>query len=151
MNTTKNMIAGLMIVAGFSLHQPAKAQQDIPAQVRSAAESKTGGHKITKWVADPQGGKYIAMVLNKETFRTVEIDTQGKWLRTSQVFQPGKAPDIITRALTAYLKDGYEADNYTFVEDAVKGAYYTADLTSDDDDAILYISTEGKVIKKESR
>ncbi len=151
MNTTKNMIAGLLMIAGFSVHYPAKAQQDIPAQVRSAAESKTGGYKITQWVSDRQGGKYIATVLNKETFRIIEIDTKGKWLRTSQAFQPDSVPDIIIQALAAYVKDGYETDNYTLVEDAAKGTYYTVDLTSDDDDTTLYLSTEGKVIKKEKR
>ncbi len=151
MNIRRKVIIALLTVAGFSINYTAKAQEDIPAQVRTVAESKTGGHKITKWFTDKKGGKYVATVLNEETFRTIEVDTKGKWLRTMQVFQPDKAPDAITKAVAPYLKKGYEADNYILTDDASEGKYFTVDLSSDDDDATLYLSPEGKVLKKEER
>lgn len=143
----KTIIRTLLLIAGSLANFNALAQQDnIPAKVKSVAQSKAGNQKIVKWVPDKQRGYYVVVLANGYMM-TISLD--GKWLNTSHPYMEKNLPAAISSAIKPYINKGYEVNNIVFIEDAVKGKYYTADLISDDEDTILFISPEGKILKKE--
>ncbi|MBK1442539.1 hypothetical protein JHJ32_21245 [Parapedobacter sp. ISTM3] len=143
----KLMIRGLLIIAALTTNN-AEAQENIPAQVKTIAEGKATGNKINKWIADKQRGKYIAVLSDGSV---MEISMAGEWLSTSKPVPESKLPAKVAAAVSRYVGAGYEVDNYLFVQDAVEGVFYTIDITSDDDDATVFLNAEGKVLKKDVR
>lgn len=142
-------IKGLAVLAAVLLgNLNAEAQREIPQGVKATAEQKAGTSKINKWVIDGQRNQYVAVLSNGAV---VEIDLGGKWIRTSENIPESRLPKAVSDALAPYLGRGYEADNFVFVQEADTARFYTIDLTGDDDDATLFVSPQGNVIKKESR
>jgi hypothetical protein len=144
----KLVIPSLVVLATLTGKFHASAQENVPAKVKSAAEGKAGGDKVVKWVQDKGRGRYVA-VLSDGSVMTIALD--GKWLNTATPVLENKLPARVTATVDGYVRRGYEADNYLFVQDAAEGTFYTVDISSDDDDATLFINAEGKVLKKESR
>mgnify|MGYP003583446321 CR=1 FL=1 len=143
------MIACLLFIAGTMVHIQATAQEkNIPAKIKATVNSKSGGQKILLMGKDHARGYYVA-TLESGSVLTVGID--GKWLQTIHPALDKKFPPTISAALNPYRIKGYEIDNMVFVEDATKGKYYNADVTSDEDVITLYIDLNGKVFKKEKR
>lgn len=125
---------------------------NIPANIKAAAEARAGGEKIVKWTPDKTRNKYIATCLSEQVFRNIEIDMQGKWLRTTDALQPQKVPAKVMSTLKAnYSSKGYEIDNYAYVEDHAEGKFYFADATSDDEDLTVYLDTNGKILRTAKR
>lgn len=125
-----------------------RAQENIPSHAKATAERRAAGHRISSWVVDKQRSKYIAVLSNGAV---MELDTKGKWLRTSTPISEQKLPPAIAAAVDKYVKEGYEADNYIQVNDAAEGDLFSIDITSDDEDATLFVNNKGKVLRKENR
>ncbi|WP_293301269.1 PepSY-like domain-containing protein [Pedobacter sp. UBA4863] len=147
MKTTTMIGALFFTISGFS-NLKAKSQQTLPFVIKSTVDTKAKGHKISKWVNDHQRKKYIVVISNGSV---IEIDLQGKWLRTTQPLPENKLPSALKSAIKPYLNKGFEIDNYILIDDAFNGKFYMVDITSDDEDSTLSIDMNGKLLKKEKR
>ncbi|GEM_PF-1432183 len=130
----------------------AESFQQIPAHVKSVAEAKAGGQKISSWVTDKSRGKYIATILSKDLFQMIEVDLKGNWLRTSEALQTAKVPAPIMNTIKKeFLNKGFEADNYTLTHDHKEGTFYLVEISSDDFDYNVHLNNQGKILRKENR
>lgn len=141
-------IKSLLVIAALTIETNLQAQEDIPDHAKTTAESKAAGHPIRSWVVDKQRSKYIAVLANGAV---MEIDMKGKWLRTSTPIPEHRLPALIVAAVDRYLEEGYETDNCVLINDVAEGDLFSIDITSDDEDATLFINNKGKVLRKENR
>lgn len=126
-------------------------EKTVPTSIRTAASKHLDGNVVSFWVLDKSRNKYVATVLTKTLFRTVEVSLAGKWIATTDALLESRLPPQVLKSLQdKYVSKGYESSNFQFIRDDT-GTYYSAEVSSDDRDLFIILSENGQVLSEEER
>ena len=153
----KKIIFVLLCFVSISPAAQAQAidEKGVPANIRSVAEDHLGEDPVSLWVLDRNRDKYVATVLIETRFRTVEISLSGKWIATTDALPEAKVLQVVKQTIQEkYATRGFEISNisnYQFVRDSSGTSFYSAEMTSDDQDLYVTFNSKGQVLREEER
>jgi hypothetical protein len=143
-----------ILLFALVLSFPSAAQQikesDVPSNVKAVALKQSNNQPITMWVLDKKRNKYVATVVSTTAVMGIEVSLEGNWIETTAGVFPDKMPAPVMKAAVESFP-GYELDNYFYITTPDKSPYYTVDASSDDEDLMLSIDSNGKILEKKQR
>lgn len=126
-------------------------EAEVPANIRAVVTQQSDKQPITLWVLDKNRKKYIASIIRVPVLRNIEVNLDGKWLRTTDALSPDQFPPMVMRSVReSFLDKGYEGSNYIYIQEP-GSKRYAVDVSSDDEDLHVVLDPSGKVLSKEAR
>jgi len=126
-------------------------EAEVPANIRAVVTQQSDKQPITLWVLDKNRKKYIASIIRVPVLRNIEVNLDGKWLRTTDALSPDQFPPMVMRSVReSFLDKGYEGSNYIYIQEP-GSKRYAVDVSSNDEDLHVVLDPSGKVLSKEAR
>src|SRR5688572_23781546 len=140
----------LFLLVSFACTAQQIKESEVPSNVKSVALKQSNNQPVTMWVLDKKRGKYVASVISQTTVQGIEISLDGKWIETTSGVLPPNVPAAVMNAAKEGFP-GYELDNFFYITTPDKSPYYTINASSDEEDLMLSIDPNGKVLEKKER
>jgi hypothetical protein len=140
----------LFLLVSFACTAQQIKESEVPSNVKSVALKQSNNQPVTMWVLDKKRGKYVASVISQTAVQGIEISLDGKWIETTSGVLPPNVPAAVMNAAKEGFP-GYELDNFFYITTPDKSPYYTINASSDEEDLMLSIDPNGKVLEKKER